>query len=87
MDNDQDDEILAYLNENNIEYEAPINQVGKFKMDYQMQTKRTRSSNEIIEAAKKLIGKIPTLKAKKEFDKNSAGMRMHRIGNRNVAGI
>ena len=41
--------------------------------------------NEIIEAAKKLRGKIPTPKAKKEFDKNSTGMRMCRIGNRNVA--
>ena len=44
MSNDQAAEILAELNENNVEYEAPINQVEKFKMDYQMQTKRTRSS-------------------------------------------
>ena len=48
-----------------------------------METKRT----EIIEAAKNLRGKIPTPKAKKESDMNSAGMRMCRIGNRNVAGI
>ena len=41
--------------------------------------------NEIIEAAKNLRGKIPMSKAKKEFDKNSTGMRMCRIGNRNVA--
>ena len=33
MDNEQAIEILADLNENNVEYEAPINQVEKFKMD------------------------------------------------------
>ena len=42
--------------------------------------------NRIIEAAK-LRGKILTPKAEKEFDTNSAGMRMCRIGNRNVANI
>jgi hypothetical protein len=33
MSNDQAAENLVELNENNVEYEAPINQVGKFKMD------------------------------------------------------
>jgi hypothetical protein len=33
MSNDQAAEILVELNANNIEYEAPINQVEKFKMD------------------------------------------------------
>ena len=33
MSNDQAAEILAELNENNVEYEAPINQVENFKMD------------------------------------------------------
>ena len=33
MSNDQAAEILVELNENNVEYEAPINQVEKFKMD------------------------------------------------------
>ena len=44
MNNDQPARILADLKENNVEYEAPINQVEKFKIDYQMETKRTRSS-------------------------------------------
>jgi len=35
MSNDQAAEILADLNANNVEYEAPINQVEKFKMDSQ----------------------------------------------------
>ena len=48
-----------------------------------METKENR----IIEAAKKLRGKILTPKAEREFYTNSAGMRMCRIGNRNVAGI
>ena len=43
--------------------------------------------NEIIEAAKNLRGKILMPKAEKEFDKNSSGMRICRIGNRNVAEI
>ena len=33
MSNDQAAEILVELNENKVEYEAPINQVEKFKMD------------------------------------------------------
>ena len=33
MDNKQAAEILVELNENNVEYEAPINQVENFKMD------------------------------------------------------
>ena len=72
---------MVELNANNVEYEAPINQVEKIKMYLANGDKE----NEIIEAAKKLRGKIPTPKAKKEFDKDSTGMRMCRIGNRNVA--
>ena len=83
MSNDQAAEILVELNANNIEYEAPINQVEKFKMDQQMETKENR----IIEAAKKLRGEILTPKAQQEFDTNSTGMRMYRSGNRNVAPI
>ena len=33
MSNDQAAEILVELNENKVEYEVPINQVEKFKMD------------------------------------------------------
>ena len=36
MSSDQAAEILVELNENNVEYEAPINQVENFKMDYYM---------------------------------------------------
>ena len=44
MYNEQTSRILADLNAKNVGDEAAINQVGKFKMDYQMETKRTRSS-------------------------------------------
>ena len=81
MSNDQAAEILVELNDNKVEYEVPINQMEKI----QDVLANGNKENEIIEAAKKLRGKIPTPKAKKEFDKNSTGMRMCRIGNRNVA--